>query len=432
MKRFKLVFTTTILFLLLLAHCEENETTADTESETIKIGFLHNFSNTTDKSRLNTLLMAVEEVNNNGDIFGRKIELVYQDTQGDTNVIKQKATQMIADGIVAILGLNGSTQTLVMSKAVTIPAGIVHIGHLQTSASISSLNDQNLVWRTCPSDAFQGNIAAKYVVDTWNPTNVAVIYVNDTYGKGLANVFKTKITELGKTVNTFKSFESSATNFDNTFLTEVFSKKPDLIYVVGEAAITATFTVNAQVYLTDNPQNIPHIMGCDATYNSGVFLPNADKNFSVGMRGTKPSIKKDALNYATFVANFKAKYGTEPTATACAEIYDAFYLIVYAMLKAGEKTFESKDNKQISQAIAQNLKRISGGDQTYQGPTINVNEFSKAKTILPSGEINYDGASGNVDLDENGDIKSGYYELWEVVKSGNELKFETKTYIQYP
>jgi len=92
----------------------------------------------------------------------------------------------------------------------------------------------------------------------------------------------------------------------------------------------------------------------------------------------------------------------------------------------------SKDSKMISQAIAQNLRRVSGGDPAYQGTEINVNEFAKAKTILPSGEINYKGVSGNIDFDENGDIKSGYYELWEVVKEGNDLIFTTKSYVQYP
>jgi len=432
MKHLKTSFLIALTILLFLSSCEDDESDNNSDSDKIKIGFLHNFSNTTDRSRLNTLLLAVDEVNNNGGIYGKKIELIYEDTQGDTTVIKQKATQMIADSVVAILGLNGSTQTLVMSRAVTIPAGIVHIGHLQTSASISTLDDQNTVWRTCPSDAFQGNIAAHHVVDTWNSSNISIIYVNDTYGNGLANVFKTKIIELGKTVNKFKPFEASTTNFDNAFLADILSGTPDLIYIVGEAAIAATFTVNLQAYLTSFPQTVPHIMGCDATYNAGVFLPNADKTLSVGMQGTKPSVKKDEANFISFVANFQAKYTTEPTATACAEIYDAFYLIVYAMMKSDEAIIMSKDSKMISQAIAQNLRRVSGGDPAYQGTEINVNEFAKAKTILPSGEINYKGVSGNIDFDENGDIKSGYYELWEVVKEGNDLIFTTKSYVQYP
>ncbi len=421
-----------VVLLLVLSFSCKKKIDPDDNKEKIKIGFLHNFSGTTDKSRLYAIQLAIEEINASGGIYGRELELLFEDTKSDTILIKQLAQNMIDSGVVAILGLNSSTQALVMSKSVTIPAGIVYIGYLATSPALTSLSDNNLVWRTIPSDAFQGNAAAQFAKDSLLSTKVSIIYIENTYGSGLAETFKNKFISLSGSVMNYIAVPSTVTDF-SSYLSTVFSGNPDLIYLVTESEQAANFTNQAQLYLNNNPNiEIPKILGCDGNYSTDKFLPTADINFSVGFVGTNPSTKTNDVNYTLFIDNYTTKYGAAPTASYVSQAYDAIYLLAFAMYKIGEEILEIDENTIISSKIAQNLRKVSGGDPAYQGTTINVNQFAAAKTYLTTAEINYKGASGDVDFDENGDIKSGYYQIWEVFLNNDELQYKTRSYIQFP
>lgn len=48
--------------------------------------------------------LAVQEINAAGGINGKKIQLVYRDTASDSANVAQKATELVAEGVVAILG----------------------------------------------------------------------------------------------------------------------------------------------------------------------------------------------------------------------------------------------------------------------------------------------------------------------------------------
>ncbi len=69
-----------------------------------------------------------------------------------------------------------------------------------TSAALTTIDDKlpptqpyGLFWRTCPDDALQGQVLAHQVIGavTPAPASVTVVYINDTYGLGLATVFQT-------------------------------------------------------------------------------------------------------------------------------------------------------------------------------------------------------------------------------------------------
>ncbi len=428
----KYSFYVLLSLLAFVFSCEKNNDDTDDAQKKIKIGFLHNFSGTADRSRLNSIMLAVDEINAAGGIYGRQLSLLYEDSKNDTNIIKQMATAMIDSGVVAIVGLNSSTQALIMTQRVSIPAGIVYVGYLATTPALTTLSDNNTVWRTIPSDAFQGKAAAKYAIDSMACTNAAILYIDNTYGVGLANSFKTEFQSLSGTVANYISVPAATTDF-SSFLPSVLAGNPQLLYLVTESEQAANFSNQIQEFLTANPSYTkPKVLGCDGNYSTDKFLPTANVSFSNGIRGTNPATRTDEANYTTFVANYTTKYGAAPTASYVSQAYDAIYLLAYAMLKSGETVISTDDSKQIALAIAQNMRRVSGGNTDIQGTVIVVNEFQKAAAILPAGDINYNGVSGLVDFDENGDIKSGFYQIWEVVANNNVLSYKTRTFIQYP
>jgi hypothetical protein len=66
-------------------------------------------------------------------------------------------------GVQAIIGVAYSGITISFATAVTVPAGVLAISPAATSVLITSLDDKGLVWRTSPSDRFQGRAAALLV-----------------------------------------------------------------------------------------------------------------------------------------------------------------------------------------------------------------------------------------------------------------------------
>ena len=56
--------------------------------------------------------------------------------------------------------------------------------------------------------------------------------------------------------------------------------------------------------------------------------------------------------------------------------------------------------------------------EVANGPGVEVTDPCEALTLLKQGkDINYQGASGNVDIDENGDVV-GNYDVWQVEPNG--------------
>ena len=86
--------------------------------------------------------------------------------------------------------------------------------------------------------------------------------------------------------------------------------------------------------------------------------------------------------------------------------YDAAFLMALAIEKAG-----AADRSKIAAA----LREVA----TPPGTVIRPGEWQKAKAAIAAGEdVNYEGASGNVDFDENGDV-GGIYSVNTVSEAGD-------------
>ena len=138
----------------------------------------------------------------------------------------------------------------------------------------------------------------------------------------------------------------------------------------------------------------------DGTKSQAMFDDLGASNFE-GMQGTAAG----AAN-PTFDAAYKAKTGKSPTeVNYTREGYDAVYMIALAAAAA---------NSSKSSDIRDNLRFVSNPPGDKVGP--GTAEFTKAVGLLKQGkDINYEGASGPVDMDANGDLASGLVQVWKIV-----------------
>ncbi len=403
-----------IIILLSMYHCQK-DSEPDKKTDSIKIGLLASFSGGfVGNDTRRAVQLAISEINSSGGVFEKELELISADTKSDPDASPGAAQELIDAHVVGIIGPQESGTTIAASE-VTIKNKIPIISPSATSPEITTLDDNGLVFRTAPSDSFQGKIAARTAI-LKGFDSAAILYIDNAYGKGLAESFQTEFETKGGTITAVVFYpdmtdaEVEKYQFDAD-VNEALKSKPTLLYLVSYPVDGAKITIAMRSYITKEHQ--PQLMGCDGNYGPDFFI-NADPQIIEGMIGTIPAPASDDSNYKKFVSNYKKSFGYAPelfTETA----YDAVYLLAYAMLEA-----DSFDPEKIAEKIQSVSK---------DGETVGVNNFQHGKSDIASGEdINYEGASGSVDLDDNGDVTSGSYVIWQY-QNGKAKTLET---IRFP
>ncbi len=354
--------------------------------------------------------LAAEEINREGGVLGRELEIVLVNDGGLPAQGVEGALNLKEEGIDIILGPAWSSVTLAVTQQFSIANGMLLMSHSATSPQISHLQDNNLVWRTSPSDAFQGTIGADFVFNRFQKETVGILFSTNAYAADLSSSFSDAFEELAgeNSIVSFVSYPEMLNyeSYDFTpHLDELFADRPDAIYFTSFSsdAIKITNDIFEGGYLSDDYR--PLFFSNDGPFGID-FIFNGNPEILEGMVGTQPTGVASDPNFLLFENNFNNRFKFNPVPFN-EHVYDAVYLIAYSILKSGSTT---------PQNIALELRNISGGNPGVQGTIINVNEFGKARDIIESGEdINYNGASGVIDFDENGDPSTGTYKIWRIV-----------------
>jgi ABC-type branched-subunit amino acid transport system substrate-binding protein len=138
------------------------------------------------ETSLNGINLAVEEINAAGGVLGQPLAIAVGDTQTAAQPSIDAAQKLVSlEDVVAIVGALSSGNTIPVAESITKSGKVPQISPASTSPVITSLADDDFLFRTVPSDAFQG-VALAEVSRTQGLENVAIIYINNDYGQGLA------------------------------------------------------------------------------------------------------------------------------------------------------------------------------------------------------------------------------------------------------
>lgn len=304
-----------------------------------------------------------------------------------------------------IIGSAFSSVTLDIATKVTIPSGALLMSFSATSPAITDLNDNGLVWRTCPSDALQAIPMAKLVSDlevdirqeqsipTATPIRLAMTVLGDAYGTGLANAAGAILQFNGMGANHPKNvdnflridYDPDTTDFTST-VQAVLGHKPHLVLLVGTtevvtdlfAALKDDVDALKRFYVMSDGGKIQQLL--DAT------APNASLRQRV--YGTAPG--RATAQYQEFQSRYKAFYANETPGTYAEHAYDATYLAAYALVATSEQI-------PTGGSLAAGLARSVGGAPIQGGP--NPVNTAFGALLAPDGKIDYDGVSGPLDFD---------------------------------
>ena len=131
--------------------------------------------------------MAVDEVNKAGGINGRQVQVIFEDEK-DSPAASVNAVQKLinVDKVVALVGPMTSGGMMAAGK-IANDAKVVEISPTATTPKLSGYGDY--LYRGCSRIDKQAQVLTDYVVKTWKPKTVAILFSNEPYGKGCADLF---------------------------------------------------------------------------------------------------------------------------------------------------------------------------------------------------------------------------------------------------
>ncbi|MEU3021041.1 MULTISPECIES: ABC transporter substrate-binding protein [unclassified Nocardiopsis] len=344
---------------------------------------------------------AIDEINNAGGILGTQVPAIVEgDEAGDAAQANQAANDLVSADVNAVIGAAASAMTQASYDTIT-SANVVQCSGSNTAPDLSDIDDNGYFFRTAPSDLLSGPVLARQMVDD-GAFDVAVIARADDYGDGYRSAVEAELEALGANVVATENYDPDATNYDSV-VNSVSNADPDAVALISFqegaqviAELIESGITGDQLYITDglnDPELGTTVNEDDPDVITGVtgVAPGADNpEFNEGLRAFDPDL--DVFQFAP-------------------QVFDCVTAIALAAESAG--TVDPAE-------YVEHLPEISRPEGTACG------SFEECRDLLADGEsIDFQGTSGNIDFDDNGDPTSATFEVFHFGDDGYEtLGFE--------
>ena len=300
-------------------------------------------------------MLYINQLNANGGINGKQLEIIAMDEQGDATQAVTCFTKMCDQGITALVGDVTTTPTLALAAEsadynmpmVTASATAEAVTY---DAETDTVNEN--VFRATFTDPFQGIKMADYAYQKLGYTKAAVIFKKGAdYNEGLAENFVKEFESLGGTIVDQETYSEGDVDY-KTQLTTILGKAPEV------------------VFCPNYYQEIGQILAQAESVGLTVPFLGGD-----GWDGLEGYATADQLKDAYFCANYakgsnpdfenayKAEYGEEYPNGFAPLGYDAAMTVVYGIKAAEEQGLEAGSDE-YKQAV---IDAIAGG--TIEGIT---------------------------------------------------------------
>ena len=350
------------------------------EAETIRIGVVSTFSGNNSghgEYCKEGAELWKEEVNANGGINGKLVELVYEDN-GDTNESYQSAfVKMLSEDNVVAVYSNGFSDQVTM----VIPdADTYQIPFLAGNSSQACLNQgSDYYWMIRLSDAIVSPTMANACVDLLNMSKVAILQVNDSYGDGMADFVEEALKARGAEVALRLSFDGDVVQF-NSYLAQVEAAGVDGIVGIAHQEQCGPLMMQIDAAEIDVP-----LMGC-SQFATALAIDTAGESADGWYSLADWSNEADTETAQAFVKAYTEKWGRVPDMQSVV-CYDAMHILQAAI--------ESIDGEITPAAINEAIYKtnnIVGAMSTYKCDSSNpAYEHCLGQSIFTTQTVNGSG-----------------------------------------
>jgi branched-chain amino acid transport system substrate-binding protein len=349
----------------------------------------------------NGVRLAQSEIN---DTLGSDaaVDVTFEDSELNPSAGVSAAQKLIQqDGVSVIIGPGASSVTLPVATSATIQNEILMVSQA-TTVELTDLDDNGYVVRTAPSDAFEGRALAK-VISNEGVQDVGIIHLNDPYGEGLSETIQNSLeNEHGGNVVSRVAFDPE-TFTPSSVLESAMSPGPDaLVFIAFSENMVQLLRESFERGYNEEVQ----YFGPSST-RSDAIVGEIDERAVNGLIGTEPQPPVETNRWQNFKSSYVDEYESEPDSWV-GYTYDAMNLAALAAQSAG-----SSDSSAIRDAIYE-VSRPGGTE---------VTSFEEGLSAINAGdEINYEGVTGSLDMDDAGDVP-GSYIRW-VVEGGEYVDYD--------
>ena len=341
--------------------------------------------------------LAVKHVNDAANGF--TVTTQFEDTGTDPTQGIGGAEALVNAGYPMLCGALSSSVTIAAANGVCIPNNVVMCSAASTSAALTTMEDNDLFFRTPPTDALQSLVLAGVIKDTLGDSTASTLFLNNDYGSLLSDGFVSAFEGAGGTIQEQVAFEKGQPSYVAQ-LQKALAGSPDALLIIGypESGVQIL-----RDFYADHDSSID-ILVTDGLYDQE--LPGKVGNAMANVTGTSPM--PAGPGKAFFDSEFEAAFGVAPSVSYCGYAYDAAAVLILANAAAG-----SNDGG----AISKQMRNVANPG----GEVVTPETLAEGVVMAAAGkDIDYQGASSEVDFDSNGDLGAASYEYFKWGSSGIE------------
>jgi branched-chain amino acid transport system substrate-binding protein len=335
------------------------------------------------------VMLAAEQVNKAGGVLGRPIQLFHEDSQTNPDGAVRGARKLIdVNKVVAICGT--------WSSAVTLAVGPICVNNqvvlmnCSGSEKVTELGKSGFVYRTQASNVLWGAAFGRLAAER-GFRKAVVLAQQNPFALTMRDYFERAFKERGGTIAETVMYNPEGSSYRGE-LTRAFAVKPEVVLIAG-------YTPDASILVKD---------WFKAGYGGQLLLPGfaANPKFieNVGAEAAEGILVVEAAPAPESKAfqQFKKLMGKEDLFLYSSQTYDQLALVCLAMQAAGEAT---------GPGIKRTMRTVTNPPgKLVSDPVEGLQELKRGQ------KVNYDGASGPCDFDENGDLLTKSFYVFQIRK----------------
>ncbi len=296
------------------------------KAEPIKLGFVGGLTGRLSDlgtAGRNGALLAVEEANERGGINGRAIELITRDDKQDPAVAVQADRELIAAGVIAIIGHMTSSMTLAALPLIN-EQQVLMVSPTTSTEELSGIDDY--FFRVLSTNKTETENLAGQAFHTRGLKKIGALFdlANSGYTEGFFNSFKEEFEKLGGEIIFSKGFASGKDFSFSALAAEILSTEAEGVLIVAGALDTATICQQLRkkyfngVIIPCGWAMTPELISHGGSAVEGlVFSLQFDQNST-------------APDYLPFKSDYRSRFGNVPN-FASAHAYNAVSVILKAL-----------------------------------------------------------------------------------------------------
>lgn len=316
----------------------------------IVIGVAGPFSQPRGLSMRRAAELAVGEINSRGGVRGRQLQLALLDDSGSEDVAVRVAQRLHDDpAIVAVIGHLTSGPSIAAARVYgATPNPVVMISPSASSPDLSGIGPT--IFRVCPSDLAHGPALARFARERFGARRVAMIYLNNEYGRGVRSTFVKEFRRLGGDVIEEDPYVAATASFEPYLARIRQAGGVDALVIAGErpgAELAAREMAALGLHWP--------VLGGDAL--TGI---EADGALAEGMHISSAYLwDRPGEKNAGFISAYARAYGADHPDHRGAGAYDIIQLLAQAIAAVGPSR----------SAVRDYLADVGRGRPSYAGVT---------------------------------------------------------------